>query len=127
MTLGLVSPALAARKAHAIARLVSREGKPVGTVDFATVTRGILVTFDLHDLPPGPHAIHLHTSGNCDAKTGFTAAEPILTAGRSMSTERVRQSYNTPTMRSQEPFGWTGKPATAAEARGRPLLSDLLQ
>ncbi len=60
--LGLVSPAHAARKAHAIARLVSREGKPVGTVDFATVTRGVLITFDLHDLPPGPHAIHLqHT------------------------------------------------------------------
>jgi Cu-Zn family superoxide dismutase len=78
--LGLVSPpALAARKAHAVARLVSREGKPVGTVDFATVTRGILVTFDLHDLAPGAHAIHLHTSGNCDAKTGFTAAGPILT------------------------------------------------
>jgi len=48
-------------------------------VDFATVTRGVLVTFDLHDLTPGPHAIHLHTSGNCDAKTGFTAAGPILT------------------------------------------------
>jgi superoxide dismutase, Cu-Zn family len=77
--LGLVSPALAARKAHAVARLVSRDGKPLGTVDFATVTRGILITFDLHDLPPGPHAIHLHTSGNCDTKTGFTAAGPILT------------------------------------------------
>ena len=80
LALGLVSPpALAARKAHAVARLVSREGKPMGTVDFATVTRGVLVTFDLHDLTPGPHAIHLHTSGNCDAKTGFTAAGPILT------------------------------------------------
>ena len=80
LSFGLVSgPALAARKAHAIARLVSREGKPVGTVDFATVTRGVLLTFDLHDLPPGPHAIHLHTSGNCDAKSAFTAAGPILT------------------------------------------------
>ena len=72
-------PAQAAKKAHAIARLVNRDGKPVGSVDFATVNRGIIVTFDLHDLPPGPHAVHLHTSGNCDARTGFTAAGPILT------------------------------------------------
>ena len=80
LTIGLVSsPALAAKKAHAVARLSGRDGKPVGTVDFAAVTRGILITFDLHDLPPGPHAIHLHTSGNCDAKSAFTAAGPILT------------------------------------------------
>lgn len=72
-------PAQAAQKAHAIARLKTLEGKPVGTVDFAAVNRGVLITFDLHDLPPGPHGIHLHTSGNCDAKTGFTAAGPILT------------------------------------------------
>src|SRR4051812_16202392 len=80
VALGLVSvPALAARKAHAVARLSNRDGKPVGMVDFATVTRGILITFDLHDLPPGAHAIHLHTAGNCDAKSGFTTAGPILT------------------------------------------------
>ena len=29
-------------------------------------------------LPPGPHGIHLHVSGNCDPKTGFTSAGPIL-------------------------------------------------
>jgi superoxide dismutase, Cu-Zn family len=52
---------------------------PVDMVEFAAVNRGVLVTFDLHDLPPGAHGIHLHTSGNCDAKSGFTAASPILT------------------------------------------------
>jgi len=77
--LALAAPADAAQKAHAIAHLKNLEGKPVGSVDFAAVNRGVLVTFDLHDLPPGAHAIHLHTSGNCDPKTGFTAAGPILT------------------------------------------------
>ena len=75
----LAAPADAAQKAHAVAHLKNLEGKPVGTVDFAAVNRGVLVTFDLHDLPPGAHAIHLHTSGNCDPKTGFTSAGPILT------------------------------------------------
>lgn len=72
-------PAAAALKAKAVARLSSREGKPVGTATFDAVNRGVLVTFDLHDLPPGPHAIHLHTPANCDAKIGFTSAGPILT------------------------------------------------
>jgi superoxide dismutase, Cu-Zn family len=75
----LAAPADAAQKAHAVAHLKNLEGKPVGTVDFAAVNRGVLVTFDLHDLPPGAHAIHLHTSGNCNAKSGFTSAGPILT------------------------------------------------
>ena len=77
-TLLPATPASAALKAKAIARLSSLEGKPVGTVDFAALGHGVLITFDLHDLPPGAHGIHLHTSGNCDAKSGFTAAGPIL-------------------------------------------------
>ena len=73
-----VSPATAALKAKAIAHLTGLDGKPAGTVDFAGLNHGVLVTFDLHDLAPGGHGIHLHTSGNCDAKSGFTAAGPIL-------------------------------------------------
>ena len=72
-------PAQAALKAKAMARLSGLDGKPRGTATFEALNHGVLITFDLHDLPPGPHAIHLHTSGNCNAKTGFTAAGPILT------------------------------------------------
>lgn len=71
-------PAMAAAKAHAIARLRNLEGQPIGNADFAAVNRGVLITLDLHDLPPGVHGVHLHVSGNCDAKSGFTAAGPIL-------------------------------------------------
>jgi len=77
--LAMTTPAQAAQKAHAVAHLKSLDGKPVGNVDFTAVNRGVLITFDLHDLPPGAHGIHLHTSGNCDGKSGFTAAGPILT------------------------------------------------
>ena len=72
------TPASAALKAKAVARLSSLEGKPVGTVEFNGLNHGVLITFDLHDLTRGPHGIHLHTSANCDAKSGFTAAGPIL-------------------------------------------------
>jgi hypothetical protein len=40
----LAAPADAAQKAHAVAHLKNLEGKPVGTVDFAAVNRGVLVT-----------------------------------------------------------------------------------
>jgi Cu-Zn family superoxide dismutase len=73
-----VPPAGAVQKPKAVARLTSLEGKAVGNVDFAGLNHGVLITFDLHDLPPGAHGIHLHTSANCDAKSGFTAAGPIL-------------------------------------------------
>ena len=75
----LCAPAQAAQKARAVARLTGLDGKPAGSAEFAALNHGVLITFDLHDLPPGAHAIHLHTSGNCDAKSGFTAAGPILT------------------------------------------------
>ncbi len=74
----LAAPAVAALKAKAVARLSNLAGKPVGTVTFDAVNRGVLVTFDLQGLPPGAHAIHLHTSAKCDPKTGFTSAGPIL-------------------------------------------------
>jgi Cu-Zn family superoxide dismutase len=74
----LSAPAEAALKAKAVARLTDLEGKPVGTAQFDALGHGVLITFDLQGLSPGPHAIHLHASGNCDAKSGFTAAGPIL-------------------------------------------------
>ncbi len=71
-------PALAAAKAHAVARLAGLDGKALGGADFSAVYHGVLIVLDLHDLPPGPHGVHLHVSGNCDAKSGFTKAGPIL-------------------------------------------------
>jgi superoxide dismutase, Cu-Zn family len=77
----LASPAWAASKPHAVAHVKGLDGKPMGNVSFSTVNRGVLIEFDLTGLPPGPHGIHLHVSGNCDPKTGFTSAGPILEVG----------------------------------------------
>jgi Cu-Zn family superoxide dismutase len=82
MALGLAAgpapAALAAPKPRAIAHLTNLDGKPVGTAEFRAVNRGVLIEFDLNGLSPGAHGMHLHVSGNCDRKTGFTSAGPIL-------------------------------------------------
>ena len=61
-----------------MARLAGLDGKALGSADFSAVNHGVLIVLDLHDLPPGAHGVHLHVSGNCDAKSGFTKAGPIL-------------------------------------------------
>jgi Cu-Zn family superoxide dismutase len=77
LSLVLSAPALAAAsKAHALAHIKTLDGNAIGTVDFAQTNHGVLLTFDLHGLPPGAHGVHIHTSGNCDAKTKFTSAGP---------------------------------------------------
>jgi Cu-Zn family superoxide dismutase len=73
----LTSPAQAASsKAHAVANLTAINGQPAGTATFAATSHGVLIEFDLKGLTPGAHAIHIHTSGNCDPKVAFTSAGP---------------------------------------------------
>ena len=74
----VITPGMAAQKLHAMARIKALDGKPLGTATFSTVNRGVLIELDLTGLSPGPHGMHLHVSGNCDPKTGFTSAGPIL-------------------------------------------------
>ena len=73
----LTPPVLAAAsKARAIAKLNGLDGAPAGTATFTATSHGVLIQFDLKGLAPGPHAIHIHTAGNCDAKVAFTSAGP---------------------------------------------------
>ena len=77
LCLAAASPAMAAAtKSHAVAHMKGLDGSALGTIDFAQTNHGTLIVFDLHGLPPGVHGIHVHTSGNCDAKTKFTSAGP---------------------------------------------------
>jgi Cu-Zn family superoxide dismutase len=78
---GLIPLVPAEAKPRAVAHLKAQDGTPVGNATFSVVDRGVLIEFDLNGLPPGPHAMHLHVSGNCDPKTGFTSAGPILSLG----------------------------------------------
>lgn len=47
-------------------------GRDVGTLTLSNTTGGMMLTGTLRGLPPGPHGIHLHAVGRCDAP--FTSA-----------------------------------------------------
>ena len=56
--------------------MIARDGSPTGTIAFTATSHGVLIEYDLKGLTPGAHAIHIHTSGNCDPKVAFTSAGP---------------------------------------------------
>ncbi len=79
-----VSPSTAAQKSLAVAHVKTLDGSAAGTIEFTQTNHGTLIVFDLHGLSPGAHAVHIHTSGNCDAKTKFTSAGPHFSPEQKM-------------------------------------------
>jgi len=79
LTLASIPPVIgAASKARAVAHLAARNGESAGTATFIATSHGVLIELDVKGLTPGPHAVHIHTSGNCDPKVAFTSAGPDL-------------------------------------------------
>ncbi|ARJ70251.1 hypothetical protein B0A89_12075 [Paracoccus contaminans] len=59
---------------HAAAAIRDAAGKDAGTATVAATPSGALhVMVDLAGLPPGPHAVHIHETGQCDAPDFKTA------------------------------------------------------
>ena len=59
--------------ATASATISDAMGKTVGTATLRETTSGVLIKADLTGVPPGTHAIHVHTVGKCDAPMFMTA------------------------------------------------------
>lgn len=57
--------------------LFDGSGASVGTVLLKADSVGMSFTFDVHDLPPGPHAVHVHSAGRCE-RPDFLSAGPHL-------------------------------------------------
>ena len=61
----------APKKAHA--DLADAMGKKVGTATITPTKGGVKIVATFTDLPPGEHALHIHTVGKCEAPA-FTSA-----------------------------------------------------
>ncbi len=67
--------AQAALLEKATAEFIDRENNPIGTATLTEGPNGVLIHLDLHGLPPGPKAIHIHGVGTCvDPEANFVAS-----------------------------------------------------
>lgn len=74
-TLSLAWPFANVLAADATARLIDADGVEIGKVKLNAAPTGTLLKVKLRGLEPGPKAIHIHGTGNCDDhEHGFQAS-----------------------------------------------------
>lgn len=66
------------------AKLIGLEGQDMGEATFTQGPAGTLILIQLHGAPTGPHGVHLHGVGQCDAAGGFASAGSHIGADGAM-------------------------------------------
>ncbi len=67
-SLALLLAGLASGKTAATAKadLINSKGEPVGTAKLKETPKGVSLTLQVSNLPPGAHGFHLHAVGKCE-------------------------------------------------------------
>ncbi|HEX5483751.1 MAG TPA: superoxide dismutase family protein [Terriglobia bacterium] len=73
--LALTTACGSSRHSMAKADLINSQGESVGSATLVATPKGVTVTLDGKNLPPGVHALHIHAVGKCDPPD-FTSAGP---------------------------------------------------
>lgn len=72
---GLAATAAFGAEAPVKVNLQDAKGQSVGSATISEAKTGVLIRLDLKDLPPGEHALHIHSAAKCEAPA-FTTAGP---------------------------------------------------
>jgi len=75
--------------ATAKADIINSKGESIGTATLKETSRGVDMTVDVSQLPPGMHAFHIHTVGKCDPPD-------FKTAGAHFNPENKKHGWSNP-------------------------------
>ena len=75
------------------ATIYAADGRPVGTAKLVAAGDGVSLAATLTGLPPGTHAVHLHTTGKCDAPKFTTAGGHLNPAMHEHGKENPRGAH----------------------------------
>ena len=70
-----------AQGATAKATIKDAKGVTLGDATLRETPNGVLLSVDLQNVPAGPHAFHIHTTGLCEAPTFMTAGGHFAPGG----------------------------------------------
>lgn len=81
----VTATAMKAQEAHRPSKPVTvefknSEGQSVGTGQLSSAPKGVKITLDVKNLPPGEHSLHIHQNAKCDPPD-FASAGPHFGAG----------------------------------------------
>lgn len=82
-------------KKQQVIELNNNKGESVGTATLVQAARGVVINLNLHGLPPGEHAIHIHQVAKCDPNP-TAPADAFKTAGPHFNPEGKKHGLKNP-------------------------------